>query len=47
MFKKININKPKRKNDGKINLYLCCIGFSFKKLSTLNEEEINVLFETG
>ena len=47
MFKKSKINKLKRKIDGKINLYLCCVGCSFKKLLTLNEGEINVLFEKG
>ena len=33
--------KIKRKIDGKINLYFCCIDSGFKKFETIDEEELS------
>ena len=33
--------KIKRKIDGKINLYFCCIDSGFKKFETIDEEKLS------
>ena len=43
MFTKINDIKRKCKLDGKINLYSCCINCGFKKIETIDEEELSYL----
>ena len=43
MFTKINDIKRKCKIDGKINLYSCCINCGFKKIETIDEEELSYL----
>ena len=46
MFKKSRNIRIKDKIDGKTNLYSFCINCGFKKIESIDEEELSYLLET-